>query len=327
MPGPNPHFDEAGLLSTTIDKYLKKLEEQIFTAKVLLWALTQAGCFENESGGVKIVQPLMYAGAVNVGSYKDDDVFKTDPNTGVTSAEFPWRQFYGLMHYTGIEDAMNSGPEALLNLIKVRTMQLEMTMSETINTMLYGDGTGNSNKDFMGLKGLLVTPSIGGIDGSSNSWWASQKGTAATSDLIVSKLRTLYNDASEGNDHPGIFIATQNAYEAYEDTLVGQIRYTDTKMGDAGFENLLYKNVPIAFDSQAGQGLSGVQGQIWALNLKYIRFKKLAGKWFAASPVQQPINQDVYYKNLKSYGNMVISNRKRQGLLTITSTAPVAAHA
>ena len=318
MAAPNPNFDEAGLLSTTIDKYLKKLEEQIFTAKVLLWALTQAGCFENESGGVKIVQPLMYAGAVNVGSYKDDDVFKTDPNTGITSAEFPWRQFYGLMHYTGIEDAMNSGPEALLNLIKVRTMQLEMTMSETINTMLYGDGTGNSNKDFMGLKGLLSAATVGNIPTAGNAWWASQTGTAANRAGFVAALRTLYNDASEGNDHPGIFIATQNAYEAYEDTLVGQIRYADTKMGDAGFENLLYKNVPMTVDSQAGQGVTAPAGQVWVLNLKYIRFKKLAGKWFVASSVQQPINQDVYYKNLKSYGNLVISNRQRQGLLTVT---------
>lgn len=319
---PNPNFDEAGLLSTTIDKYLKKLEEQIFTSKVLTWALTQAGSFENETGGVKIIQALMYAGSVNVGSYKDDDVFKTDPNTGITSAEFTWRQYYGLMHFTGIEDAMNSGPEAVLNLIKTRADQLEMTMSEDINNMLFRDGSGNDGKDFDGLDVLIGSGEHGGIDGAVDDWWASQAATAAGAAELVPAMRTMYNDASEGNDHPSIVVATQNAYELYEDGLVPQLRYADTKVGDAGFENLLYKQVPIVFDVGAEQGVVAPEGKMWFLNLKYIKFKKLAGKWFVPSPVEKPINQDVYYKSIKSYGNMVISNRKRQGLLTITDTTP-----
>jgi len=319
--GPNPHFDEAGLLSTTIDLYLKKLEEQIFTSKVLLWALTTGGSFENEPGGVKIVQPLMYAGSVNVGSYKDDDIFKTDPNTGITSAEYMWKQYYGLMHFTGIEDAMNSGPEAILNLIKTRADQLEMTMSEDINSMLYRDGTGNSGKDFDGLAALLEAVTVGGIDSSANAWWAPKKGTAANKAGLVPAMRTLYNDASEGNDHPSIIISTQNAYEAYEDTLQPNARYTDMKVGDAGFENLVYKTVPLVFDVAAAQGVTGPAGKMFFLNLKYLKFKKLAGKWFTSGPIQEPINQDVYYKNVKSYGNLVISNRKRQGVLTVTTTA------
>lgn len=320
---PNPNFDEAGVLSTTIDKYLKKLEEQIFTSKVLTWALTTGGSFENESGGVKIVQPLMYAGSVNVGSYKDDDVFKTDPNTGITSAEYIWKQYYGLMHFTGIEDAMNSGPEAILNLIKTRADQLEMTMSEDINNMLYRDGTGNDDKDFDGLDLLIGNGEVGNIDGAVDTWWASQAGTAADNAALVRTMRTLYNDCSEGNDHPSIVVATQNAFEAYEDTLVDQIRYTDTKMGDAGFENLMYKQVPIAFDVAAMQGVTGPAGRMFFLNLKYLKFKKLAGKWFVPSPVEKPINQDVYYKSIKSYGNFVVSNRKRQGLLTLTDSTPI----
>lgn len=308
-----------GLVSTTLDNYIPKLQEQIFTSKVLLWAFDKGGVFENSAGGVKIVQPLMMAESANVGSYANDDVFKTDPNTGITAAEFPWRQYYGLMHFTGIEEAMNSGPQAVLNLIKSRTQQLELTMSEDINQMLYKDGSGNSGKDFYGLLNIVsATGTWGGLDRSTEDYWQAQviAGGSLPSgvDSYQKALRRLFNNASEGNDHPGILIGTQGAFERYEDDLVGQIRYNDTKMGDAGFQNLLFKNVPFAYDAAADAGVG--DDRVWMLNLKYLAFKKLTGTWFKPSALQAPINQDVMYKNLKSYGNLVASNCKRQGVLT-----------
>lgn len=323
MASGNADYGVTGLVSTTLDKYIPKLVEQIFTSKVLLWAFETGGVFENEAGGVKIVQPLMYGESANVGSYANDDVFKTDPNTGITAAEFPWRQYYGLMHFTGIEEAMNSGPQAVLNLIKSRTQQLELTMSEKINEMLYLDGSGNSNKDFYGLSAIVsaANPSwgnFGGLDRTTEDYWKSQviAGASLPSGVTTyaQAMRRLFNDSSEGNDHPSILIGTQGAFERYEDDLVGQIRYTDTKTADGGFQNLLFKNVPFAYDSFADAGVG--DERIWMLNLKYLHFKRLTGTWFKPSALKEPINQDVMYKNLKSYGNLVASNVKRQGVLT-----------
>ncbi len=320
-------YGVTGLVSTTVDKFIPKLQEQIFTSKVLTWALEKGGSFDNEDGGKKIIQPLMYGKTTNVGSYSGSDVFKTDANSGITVAEYPWRQYYGLMHFEGIEEAMNSGSSAVLNLIKSRMSQLELSMSEDINEMLYLDGSGNTNKDFFGLSALVsaADPSwgdLGGIDRTDNTWWKSQviDGASLPSGVVTfnENMRRLFNNCSEGNDHPNIIIGTQGAFERYEGDLVPNLRYGDSKTGDAGFQNLLFKNVPMAYDAYADAGVG--DDRLWMLNTKYLHFKKLAGTWFKPSELKQPINQDVFYKHLKSYGNFVISNAKRQGVLHTIGT-------
>lgn len=305
----NPNYDD--LVSTTIKHYVPKLEEQVFTSKPLLWILKAAGALKDFTG-THIVQPLLYAEAPNVGSYADDETFDTAANTGLTAAEFPYRQYYGLTHFTGIELAKNSGKEAVLSLLDSRMTQLEMTMAENINTMLFGDGTGNSNKDFYGLKALVAdTGTFGGINRATagNEYWQSSV-TGSVGALTVAAMRTKYNDVSEGNDQPSNILTTQALFEAYEGLLDTNRRYEDNALGDAGFLNLMFKGAPIVFDRACDSGY------MYFLNTKYITLAKLNGVWFQPSDWLVPVNADVKYKHIKLYGNLVLSNSKRQGVLT-----------
>ncbi len=312
-----------GLLSTTLEKYLEKaFQEQIFTSRVLLWILKSSGRILNADGGVSVLEPIVNDDAPNVGSYADYDVFATDPNRGFGMAEFGWRQFYGLIHISGIERAMNQGEAAIINLLQARVTQLEQTMSEYINKMLFSNGTGNGGKDFDGLSLMIdATSTVGGLDRATEAYWRSKvtDGNAATNGLIAA-MRTMYNDVSEGNDHPTNLLTVQAVYEQYENLLQPQIRYTDTKMADAGFQNLLFKGAPIAFDRFADygfteDGVATAKDPIWFLNMKYLALRKLAGTWFKSGDLLQPTNQDAFYKSVLSYGNMTVSQPRRLGVL------------
>ena len=303
----NADYDD--LVATTIKHYVPKLEEQVFTSKPLLWILKAAGAIKDFTG-THLVQPLLYAEAPNVGSYADDETFATAANTGISAAEFPFRQYYGLTHFTGIELAKNSGKEAVLSLLDSRMTQLEMTMAENINTMLFGDGTGNSNKDFLGLEVLVdATSTVGGIDSSSNAYWQSYA-NAVGGALTVADMRTAYNTVSEGNDQPTNIVTTQTQFEAYENLLDDNRRYVDNDTADAGFLNLMFKGAPIVFDRAC------TSGAMYFLNTKYLTLGKLNGVWFTPSDWLVPVNADVKYKHIKLYGNFVVSNRSRQGVLT-----------
>lgn len=318
----NAAYGTDGLIATTLKKYRPKLEDNVFGAKVLLWVLKSSGAIENVDGGRKIVQPLIYAGAANTGSYADDDVFATDPNVGISAAEFGWKQYYGLISFTGIELAQNSGQQALLNLMKARLQQVELTMADDLNQMLWGDGSGNSGKDFMGIAGAVAQadPSVGafgGIERASNAYWKPAfKAATVANTLALADMTNVYNTASEGKDHPNVIVSTQTGFEAYEALLQSNIRYTDTEMGDAGFQNLMFKGAPVAFDRDADVA-STTEGNapMWFLNTQYIRLSKLANKWFTPSEMLQPTNQDAFYKHLVCYGNLTASNIKRQGVL------------
>lgn len=321
---PNANFPADGLIATTLEKYMPTLEDNVFKSKVLLYSLREAGRIKDQDGGTKIVVPLLYAAAPNVGSYADDDVFATAANTGITAAEFDWKQMYGLFHYTGIEKAKNSGQSAVINLIEARMQQLEMSIAQELNLQLFKDGNGNSQKDFTGVSAVVSASDpqwgdYGNIDRTTDSWWQATTKTSSTpNSLVLTDMANVYNSASEGSDHPSIAITTQTGFEAYEALLTDQIRYQDTKMGDAGFQSLMYKNIPVVFDDDADADSGTVteaNAPMWFLNLNYITLWKLAGVWFKVGDTQVPVNADVMYKSILLYGQLTASNCKRQGVL------------
>lgn len=333
----NTNWGTTGLIATTVEHMMPTLEEQVFTSTPLAYALKQAGQIQNVPGGLSIVQDLIYAEAANVGSYSDYDVFATDPNVGISAAEFPWRQFYGLFHYSGIEAAMNSGEEAILRLIESRMKQLELSMSEELERQMFDDGSGNSGKDIDGLAAVVndANPSwgnLGGIDRSSNAYWRSVAvdhagDNGSTAGLLQSNMRNLYNSISKGREHPSIGIATQEAFELYEGELIDQARFADQDMADGGFQSLLFKGMPITFSEYADYGFTNssvadAEDPIWFLNLDYLGVRYLADTWFSPQEPKGPVNQDATYQYILCYLNLVVLNASRQGVLhSVTAAA------
>lgn len=316
-------WGNTGLLSSTLEKFVSNtFQEQIFTSKPLLWTLEKAGRLINADGGVSIVEHLLHKEAANVGSYADYDIFPTDPNDGFTVAEFDWKQLYGLFHISGIEMKKNQGQAALIGLMEARAIQVRESMSEDLARQLFGDGTGNSNKDFDGIASIVsdanpASGNFGKIDRTGNDWWKANVKDATATDLYDS-MRTSYNDASEGNDHPEALFTTQTVFESYEGGLVDQARYSNMEMVDAGFQNLMFKGAPITFDAYADIAAGSVAtavDPIWFLNLKYISLRKLAEVWFTPQDTLQPSNQDAFYKSILSYGNLTSNRPNRQAVL------------
>lgn len=296
-----------GLLASTIAHYIPTLEDNVFSSKPLLWAYREAGRIKNFHG-TKIVVPLMYAEAANHGVYEDDDVFATAANTGISAAEFNFRQYYGLVHFTGIELAKNSGKEAILSLVESRLKQLEMTIAENLNEQLWvGTDNASSDKTWLGLAKIVATAdrTVGDIDSTTYTWWESTINSTAAA-LSLATMRNLYNSASEGNDHPTNVFTTQDGFEAYEALIATNARYLDPKMADAGFQNLMFKGAPVTFDTYVPDG------DMYFLNLKYLTLAKLNDVWFTPSDWLRPTNADVMYKHIRVYGNQVVSNCKRQ---------------
>lgn len=309
---PSPNYNTA-LLATTIEHFIPTLEDQVFGSKPFMWALRQAGRVKNFTGR-KIVQPLLYAEAANHGVYADDDVFTTDPQTGIGAAEFDFSQYYGLVHFTGIELAKNSGKEAILSLLEARLQQVELTISQQLNALLLG-----SAATWHGLRDIVddADPSwgdFGSIDRTANAYWRAFDDSSAAA-LSLARMRTAYNTASEGNDQPTNVFTTQEGFESYEELLQDNVRYTDTEMGDAGFQNLMYKGAPVTFDRDVADG------EVNFVNLKYITLAKLDGVWFSPSEFIKPVNQDVMYKHILCYGNLIASNCKRQARLSAVTDA------
>lgn len=309
MPG-NANFD--ALLSTTLANYRDKLTDNVFTARPLTYWLSDKGRIRTESGGTKIVEQLIYGQNDTVKSYSGYETLSLTPQEGISAAEYDWKQYGASIAISGIEEAKNNGEHAIINLLEAKIMQAEESMREGFNQMFFADGTGNGGKNWNGLGNLVENANIvGGIDSAlpGNEFWRSYEENTAEA-LSLLKMATAYNSVSVGNDHPDVILTTQTLFEKYESLLQPQLRYTDTKTADAGFQNLLFKSAPIMYDVHAPAGT------MYFLNSKYLKLVGHTDKWFAQTEFVRPENQDARFALIMCYGNLVVSNRKKQGKLT-----------
>ena len=307
----NANFDE--ILTTTLNNYVPKLEDNVFSARPLFYALTGDG-MRTVSGGAKIVVPIIYGTNSTAGSYSGTDTISTTAQDGISAAEYDWGQYAATVTINGLEEAKNNGEAQIIDLLEGKIFQTQETIIENMNTMFHADGTGNSGKDWNGIANIVKagtsSNTLGGIDpsGSGNSFWAASS-TASTGALTLAKMATRYNAVSVGNDQPTIIITTVTLYEAYEALLTSNIRYTDTDMADAGFQNLMYKACPITFDG------ANASGAMYMLNTKYLQLVRHSDTWFKPTPFVRPTNQDAVFSQILCYGQLTCSNRARQGLL------------
>lgn len=300
------------LLSTTLANYRSKLTDNVFTARPLTFFLNEKGRIRMESGGTKIVEQLIYGQNSTVSSYSGYESLSLTPQEGITAAEYDWKQYSASIAISGIEEAKNNGEHAIINLLESKIMQAEESLREGFNVMFYGDGTGNSNKNWNGLGNLVEKDvALGGINPATagNEFWKSYEENTAGA-LTLAQMATAYNSTSVGNDHPDMILTSQLLFEKYESLLQPQLRYTDTKTADAGFQNLLFKAAPIMYDVHCNANT------MFFLNSKYIKLVGHTDKWFAQTDFIRPENQDARFALIMCYGNLVVSNRAKQGKLT-----------
>lgn len=306
----NSNFDS--LLATTLANYRDQLTDNVFTARPLTYHLMDKGRIRMLDGGTKIVEPLIYGQNSTVGSYSGYDTISLTAQEGISAAEFEWKQYAASIAISGIEEAKNNGDAAILNLLEAKVMQAEESMREGFNTMFFGDGTGNSGKDWNGLGNLVeASGTVGGINRatSGNEFWRSYEENTSGA-LTLAQMNTAYNSVSVGTDHPDLVLTTQTLYEKYESLLQPQLRYTDTKTADAGFQNLLFKAAPVTYDTGCTSGV------MYFLNSKYLTLVGHSGKWFSQTEFVRPENLDAKYALIMCYGNLTVRNAKKQGKLT-----------
>ena len=310
MASANSNFDQ--LLSTTLANYRSQLTDNVFTARPLTYQLMDKGRIRMLNGGTKIVEPLIYGKNSTVASYSGYDSLSLTPQEGISAAEYEWKQYAASIAISGIEEAKNNGEQEIINLLEAKIMQAEESMRESFNQMFFADGTGNSGKDWNGLGNLVeASGTAGGINSatSGNEFWRSyEENTSAA--LTLAQMATAYNSVSVGNDHPDTLLTTQTLFEKYEALLQPNLRYTDTKTADAGFQNLLFKAAPVMYDVHCTAGV------FYFLNSKYITLVGHSNKWFSQTEFIKPEDTDARYALIMCYGNLTIRNRAKQGKLT-----------
>ncbi len=334
------------ILSTTMHNYHKTLTDNVFNTRPLLNFYMSNGRVKTIGGGVSIVEPVMYAEG-DADSYAEWDTVTVTPKNTATAAQFDWKQLYATIAISGLEEAQNSGREQIINLLEAKIMQAEETLKRRLNGMLFGTyASGAPANDFLGLPAIVdATTAVGGIDptsGADAAFWAALEDTGASVDAagLEAKLRDLYNASSDaGPDTTDAIFTNAYGFGFYESTLTPQVRYTDTDKANLGFQNLMFKDVPMMWDFQCSGGTEGTtatdSASFYGLNSKYVGLKIHKDRNFAQSPFTDNLTGtagavasgagignasanalDARVSFITTYGNHVVRNRRRLWKLT-----------
>ena len=321
------------ILSTTMHNYHKTLTDNIFNARPLLNYLMSNGRVKKVNGGISIVEPIIYVEG-DSDSYAEWDTVTVSPVNTATAAQFDWKQLYATIAISGLEEAQNNGKEQIVNLLEAKIMQAEDTLKTNLNGMLFGTRSGTTAaNDFTSLIDLVDdTAPAGGIDPAGETWWKSVVTAVGAVDAagLEAAMRTAYNSASDsGNDRVDSLFTDDATFGFYESTLTPQVRYTDTAKANLGFQNLMFKNVPIFWDFQCPDGV------MLGLNSKYVGLTIHSDRDFKQSPFTDNLSGslgapasgagigsasgnalDARVSFITTYGNSTIRNRRRCFKLT-----------
>ena len=329
MPNRSETREMNAFLTTTFAEYQTTLQDQIFDdAPALSYMNGKLGRVARGSdnikrtvgGGERIVEPLLYGKNDTAKSYAGAEQLSTNIQDGITNAFFEWAQYSVSIAITGLQKRANKGSHRILSLLSAKTTQAEMSIQEELNEHLWAATVGNSGKNINGIP-LLVdsTSTVGGINPSNNSWWASYEDTSSinfnSSDAGTIAMRTAFNTITIGNRTPDICFMTQTFYEEYEQQGDADKRYINSKIVDAGFQTIEFKGIPVVFDRDMPST------DIYFLNGSYINWVVHGDADLSMTPAgfQTPVGQDVSVAIILLQGNTTVSNRRRLGKLSNVS--------
>ena len=342
------------LLSTTLYAYRDVLVDNIFRSSAFLAALRKYDGIEYQDGGERVAQPLLYEENDTVKSYKGYDVLDVKPQDGITTAFFEWTEIGGTISISRREERQNSGERAMLNLLKKKIMQAEMSLKSKTNLQLV-QGTvssttfipGNDGKDLLPLGYFLPqskgsNPSgtgvvnVGNIPQATYSWWRPRTGNAGNAtvehgeDFFVNAttykaykaaLYRMWNFCKRGADEsgPNIIVMDQVAYETYEMALEDNKRYMDEDLASLGFDNLRLKGGVCLWDELVPDVYSGTvaltYGSAFMLNTKFYKLVIDEETDFITTPFIEPENQTAKTAKVLFMGQASVSNARKNGVL------------
>lgn len=237
------------LLTTTLRAMQPRIRDNISRGSVFLNFLNMKGKWRKVNGGERIQVALMHAQNNTADIYNGYGVLNTTPQDGITSAFYDWSQLSVSITISRKEQRQNSGAAKIIDLLRSKTMQSEVSIKELLNNCVVGGritvssalgqflpriGTLDSEANGPQPLAALIDAdpdrsfAIGNINPSTHAFWRNQatSSVATTFAGYKGELNHMYNDCSKGSGgKPDFMLSDQTAWETYWASLASQERY------------------------------------------------------------------------------------------------------
>lgn len=339
--------------SVTQDRIVPNVVDGILAGNVLTFRLLSNG---KRWRGEALKRPMMYQKNSSGGSYSGFDTLSTaQVNTRVIMSFDP-RQHYQSVVLSNLDLAVNATQEKVIDLLAVEMDTAKLSMADDIGSSFYSDGTGNSNKQFLGLEAHVDdgtnVATYATLTRSSYSTALNSSVTTSVGALTVAQMATAFDAAKVGSDSPTLIVTTPAVWTYYEALLQPTVRADYSAQGfpqvtkssvasskaalkgEIGFDSLMYRGCPVVADEKCTSGVMYFLNEkhlAW-YGLKHPQHGEVTAKvknvetgaiedstpavGLAWSGLKEPVNQDAEIGQFFLYGNLVCWSPRRQAKLS-----------
>lgn len=310
------------LYVTTWNNRRTEVVDSIFDATPLTKELRRRGGISlNGTGGRYLEIPLSFAKNETVKSIGKGDTVSLSETKFMTVAQFEWKYITGTIVRYMVDDTRNKSLSQHINGANSKINNLRDSLTDYMETMLFGDGTGNGSKDWEGLGNLVSTTptaaaTVANIAQATYTWWQNRQKTATgpASVYLLSDMRNLANTCSEGQTRsfPNVIVTTQTVAELFDDEVLEQRQIINVKEGaDPESMSTAWKGIPLVWSGQCASG------RMYFLNSQYIGLNIDPDMDFKMTDWKSIPNQvEDRVAQVVTKGNVITSRRKSLGVLT-----------
>ena len=326
-------------IQTTVkQKYLPFVVDTILNSNVLFQRVVRAS---KKWSGRTLRVPVKYKKNTTGTSFSGFDTFSTAATDNRVFMEYTPRFYQITCALPGDELSVADTEDKVLDLMKLTIQSDTEDMADDLGTIFYADGTGNSNKDPLGLAALVDDgTTVANIGALARATYTTLKSTVTASGgtLSLAKIDTLWSAISSGSQKPTAFYTTETVFNLYGQLLRPQERIMKEAgsvkgmTGGTGFTALEYNAKPIIADEKCTSGVLNALNEnyldFYALdffNAKPIAYKSQVkgndyaapmGLGFSWSDWIVPANAGTVVGHIYFGGQFITTNSKRQGKLT-----------
>jgi len=246
--------------TTVAQEYLPFVVDTVIGSNVMFQRVVRAA---KKWSGRTLRVPVKVSKNTTGQSFRGFDTFSVAATDNRQFMEFTPSFYQITCALPGDELSVADTDAKILDLMKLTIQSDTEDMADDLGTIFYGDGTGNSSKDPLGL-GALVDDgsSVATIGGLSRSTYPTLQGTVTASGgtLTLAKVDTLWINVASGAQKPTATYTTEAIFNLYGQLLRPQERITkDASLmkglqGGTGFTALSYNGKPILMDEKCTSG-------------------------------------------------------------------------
>ena len=329
----------AEIITTTLRNRSTAIADAVRTGSPFYAFLSKNDRVEYEGGGSEIIRAVEYANNATVAAYSGTDIIDTTIQTVLDSSRWDWSFVAGTHAITDTDLLQNSGPEQKINLMKAREKSLIKSFIQQLETFLFAAQRAAGSKAPNPLSELIDVdptgnPAFGNVGkistaSSANTWWRNRTvplhvDTARAvgdgysfADTGVLYMRTMFEKCSQasGVDAPKILVCTQELYSAYESKFPAHLQIKNISGGDLGGDGFSFKGAPIMYSNSLTGGTGTTLNAMYFINTDYLTLILHRDENMKVYPTQRPTNQKLFTTQVGWAGQLVCTNRIRQGVI------------